>query len=198
MRHPPASAIRQRPNPFGSQDLDRDARQDLLPCGTASRKSSLLACRCRSRPPPPSRTGAPDPGAPAPTAADEASPTLSGRSRSPGSASDSAPRSRPSAGGNMPADRKPNRQRRTGPVEDGACRHRCAPTASGTHEPPSPKPPSSRHDRSTGRRSRQAIAAIPGSPGSPHRSGTKPETRLRTWGYCPPPRSLAITLCYSG
>src|SRR6478752_7947790 len=47
------------------------------------------------------------------------------------------------AGSKVPTDRKPNRKGCTGPVKDGPRHHRCAATASNTHEPSVPKPPSS-------------------------------------------------------
>ena len=132
--------------------------------------------RCRSHPPPPCRLVGRGPGAPAPTAADAAWPTRSGRSRSRASASGSAPRSRLC----------PWRTASRHCVSGVRVRSKIVPAVTELRPPhpehlkrpsPSRQPPSWPSPR---KRSQRAIAATPSSPDSPHRCGTRPGTRPRT------------------
>ncbi|MGF6413377.1 hypothetical protein OKW37_005112 [Paraburkholderia sp. MM5482-R2] len=130
------------PESLRLHDLDRDTRQDLLPFGTASRKSGFFA----------SDVGFVHLHLPAkalPIGANQNRPQAMKNSPHRLVGADlqgplQTQRGDPIfSGSKMPTDRKPNRERSTCPVKDGASHHRCAATASSTHEPVVPKPPSS-------------------------------------------------------
>ena len=128
---------------------------------------------------PPCRLVGRGPGAPAPTAADAAWPTRSGRSRSRASAS--AQRRDPVfASGEQPAGIEPYRERRARPVKDRARSHRTTAAAPGAPEAPIAQPPAT-----IVAAVRAGEASVPSQPlqvvqDSPHRCGTRPGTRPRT------------------
>src|SRR5208337_4027812 len=146
------------PKSLWFHDFDCDTRQDLLPFGTASRKSRFfasdigfvhfhLSAKALSIGANQHRPQAMKDRPHCLIGADLQGPLQTQR------------RDPVFAGSKMPTDRKPNRKGSTGPVKDGACHHWCAATASSTHEPAVPKPPSSR--MTTGRADEAARPSQP-------------------------------------
>jgi hypothetical protein len=116
-------AIRARPYPRGSLTSTATPTKAFLALGASGPATRVPRRRCRSRPPQRCRSTGPGPDAPRPSAADAASPTRSGKSRSPATAADSTRTSRPSAR-RTSSRPEPHGQRRPAAVEHGPRRDR--------------------------------------------------------------------------